>query len=331
MALFAPTAESLGWIVMSAARSMSDGPTEPNEAALGAMLDYAERSLRVNTQRLYIAGMSGTARAAWSLAKTYRVNVAGVIGAAASVTRPMDAREFADDSTFAAALTVGTADFNYAEVRTLRDDLARQHTPARVEWFNGPHGWMPAPAAARAMRWLELRAMLGGRRAVDTAFVSAWVTSERARGDSLLAYGEMDGAEVAWREAASVAGLASQSMSHAADSLSAMRRLRDYRGALREAITEEGDRPQRMGVVMAWERIQPEPPAVKDLLSRLEVPALISQMLSRDSVRARSARRQLSYIVAMLSFYAPRAYEGAQQPARAARLREAAAIIRASR
>src|ERR1051325_3175339 len=56
--LFQDAAARLGWIVMSSYNSLSDGPPEPNVAAVNAMLASAQARWSIDTTRLYLAGLS---------------------------------------------------------------------------------------------------------------------------------------------------------------------------------------------------------------------------------------------------------------------------------
>lgn len=66
--LFRDAASRLGWIIMSSYNTRSDGPPEPNLKAINAMLRSAQESLSIDTARFYLAGFSGTAKAALQFA-----------------------------------------------------------------------------------------------------------------------------------------------------------------------------------------------------------------------------------------------------------------------
>src|SRR5437667_328667 len=116
--LFQDAAARLGWIVMSSYNTLSDGPPEPNVAAVNAMLASAHARWSIDTSRLYLAGFSGTARAALAFAVALRGHVAGVIAAGGALGFTLGGPEtaFAGDSTFAYFGAAGTRDFNYEEV-----------------------------------------------------------------------------------------------------------------------------------------------------------------------------------------------------------------------
>ena len=159
---------------MSSYNTLSDGPPEPNVAAVNAMLASAA-GWSIDTSRLYLAGFSGTARAALAFAVGLRGHVAGVIAAGGAVGFELGGPEtaFAADSTFASFGAAGTRDFNYEEVLALGERFRRTRVPYRVVTFEGPHSWPPADVCGDALDWLELRAMLGGLRPLDSSWVRA--------------------------------------------------------------------------------------------------------------------------------------------------------------
>ena len=62
---FKDAAERLGYVLISSYNTLSDGVTEPNEAAVAAMIQDVQELVSVDTRRLYFAGFSGTARLSW--------------------------------------------------------------------------------------------------------------------------------------------------------------------------------------------------------------------------------------------------------------------------
>src|SRR2546430_7470680 len=69
---------------MSSYSALSDSRPEPSDAAVNAML-AATAGWSIDTSRLYLAGFSGTARAALAFAVALRGHVAGVIAAGGAV------------------------------------------------------------------------------------------------------------------------------------------------------------------------------------------------------------------------------------------------------
>jgi predicted esterase len=181
--LFEAAASRLGWVVMSSYNTLSDGPAEPNVKAMDAMLTSAQARLSVDPSRFYLAGFSGTARAALRFAVALRGHVAGVIAAGGALGFELGGPEtvFAGDSTFGYFGAAGTRDFNYEEVLAMGDRFRTTRAPFRVAVFDGPHSWPPASICGDALDWLELRAMRGGLRATDSAWVRSRLENDLAR------------------------------------------------------------------------------------------------------------------------------------------------------
>ncbi len=323
---FAPAAERLGWVVASAEDPRSDnGDETPTVESATSMYNWAVGAFAFDSRRVYLTGMSGTARICWLIWRDYRDNVAGIIGAAAALPAPSADALIAGDAGVSVALTAGNRDFNYAEVRALARSVDSAGTPSRFASFDGAHGWPPADEIARTLAWLELRAMLSGRRPLDSAFVHAAFAASRARADSLEAASELDVAEQALRELARD-GHGWPEGDAAREQAAALRgrpALVALRGALAPMLARELAQQDRILTVLAWEERREEPPSVDDLLDRLGARRLLKDAAGTDRLTALSAQRQLARLRGMLGFYAPILREKSGKPAHAARLREA--------
>ena len=123
--LFQDHAARLGWVILSSYNTLSDGPPEPNVDAVNAMLAWAQAHPSLDPTRLYLAGFSGTARAALGFTVALRGHVAGVIAVGGALGFALGGPEtaFAADSTFAYFGSAGTRDFNYEEVLAMAKDL----------------------------------------------------------------------------------------------------------------------------------------------------------------------------------------------------------------
>ena len=329
--LFAEAAGRLGWIVMSSYNTLSDGPAEPNVDAMNAMLASAQARLAIDPSRLYLAGFSGTARVALRFAVALRGHIAGVIAAGGAVGFELGGPEtaFAGDSTFAYFGAAGTGDFNHDEVFALAERFGRLRVPYRVVVFEGPHSWPPAAVCGAALEWLELRAMTGGLRTTDSAWVRERLAADLAQAAELDSLGRREEAlrlydaitrdYAGWPGSGGAAARASVLRGDAAV-------IRYEREA--HALA---DRDQRQGVellkTLEWERAQRDPPPLESLMHRLHVAELQRTAERGDSLQAASARRVLARIHVWLAFYEPRAYLANGAPARAARMFEAAVAI----
>jgi predicted esterase len=329
--LFKEAAGRLGWIVMSSYNTLSDGPPEPNVDAMNAMLASAQARLAIDPSRLYLAGFSGTARVGLRFAIALRGHIAGVIAAGGALGFELGGPEtaFAGDSTFAYFGAAGTRDFNYEEVFAMGERFGRTRVPYRVVAFEGPHSWPPAAVCGAALDWLELRAMVGGLRATDSAWVKTRLAGELARAAELDGAGHQVEAlrlneaiardYAGWPAAGGAAARAAQLRGDPA-----VARYEREAHAL-------ADRDQRQGLdllkTLEWERSQREPPSLESLLRRLQVADLQRTVERGDSLESASARRVLARIHVWLAFYQPRAYLADGAPARAVRMLEAAVAI----
>jgi len=329
--LFQDAAARLGWIVMSSYNTLSDGPPEPKVAAMNAMLTTAQTRWSIDPSRLYLAGFSGTARAALAFAVALRGHVAGVIASGGALGFELGGPEtaFAGDSTFAYFGAAGTRDFNYEEVLAMSERFRRTRVPYRVVTFEGPHRWPPADMCGEALDWLELRAMLGGLRPVDSSWAHARVEAEQARASELERAGR-------WVEAVRLDDAIARDYARWPEAAAAAQRAAALHGS--RAVTRyeaeasrlaERDLQQGLGLpqIFSWARAQREPPAPATLAERLRIAELQRTVERGDSLEAASARRLLARLWVNLAFYEPRTYLAGGSPVRAMRMLEVAARI----
>ena len=177
--LFRAGAEKFGYIAAGSNNSRN-GPWAPSVAAFEAMTRDAAARFSIDARRVYLAGFSGGARSALSLAAV--APVAGVIacGAAFPGSAPPKTVGFA---VFGAA---GIDDFNYSEMRRTDRELDARGSRHRVAFFGGGHDWAPPDVLARALEWFEIEAMRAGLRPEDGALVQAALAA-RVAGVATLA------------------------------------------------------------------------------------------------------------------------------------------------
>jgi predicted esterase len=333
LARLAPTAERLGWIVLSSWNTRSDGPGDPNVRALNAMLDDVQDRLAIDPRRVYLAGFSGTARVAWVIAQQLRGPVAGLLAVGAGLPEEDAAwvRPHARDSAFAVFAAVGRLDFNHDEVVSLDALLEREGVPHRLAVFEGGHAWAPESTLAVGMRWLEVRAMLGARRAVDTTIVRETRAAAMAAARALEAAGGRAEARAAWQgvvaDFARWGGIDEASARAAA--LAADPAVAALLAARERQASADARQRARMATVLREAR-SGRPRDAASLSRALDVEGLrrVAQVMG-DSIAAPGAERLLEWLFAMTSFYEPGEALAARDPARAAVLFDVAASIRA--
>jgi hypothetical protein len=104
--------------------------------------------------------------------------VAGVIAYGAGL--PSGAR-VDKDARFVLFGGAGRDDFNLPEMRRLAAALDAASIPNRLEIWEGGHEWASPELCARALEWLELRAMRAGTRAKDEGLVESWALRDAQR------------------------------------------------------------------------------------------------------------------------------------------------------
>ena len=162
-------AEQFGYIV-AASNNSRNGPMGGSAEAAVAVWQDTQQRFAVDVHRRYVAGMSGGARVATSIALSCGDCVAGVIANAAGFppdTAPSRNMKF----TYFAA--VGDGDFNYAEFAQLRPKLDEAGVRYLIRVFEGQHGWAPSEVWMEALNWMDLQAMAGDTLTREPARIAA--------------------------------------------------------------------------------------------------------------------------------------------------------------
>ncbi|MCG6962045.1 MAG: hypothetical protein LJE95_02120 [Acidobacteria bacterium] len=300
--LFRDAAETYGWILLSSNDTRSDEPTGPSIRAINALLPDAAFRYATDRKRLYLAGFSGTAILAW-VAATQTGKVAGVISSGGR-TAP---ETFSSATSFASFGTAGDADFNYWEMRRVDAMFEKKGLPHRLEFFPGPHNWMPESLARAGVEWMEVIAMKQGLRARDPALVERLYAADLAAANELAKGGALLAALRRYRAvAATFDGLRDISGPRAA-----ARRLegdRRVKAALKDERRWESYEEhylERMWKVLA----RLAPPDAVVATTRLEADLRLDELLQRagkGGAEGMAARRLLETVFTRTSFYMTR-------------------------
>jgi predicted esterase len=291
--------EALGLVLASSYRSRSDETSDPNTPALQAMWADTHVRLALNDRRVFLAGFSGTARAACALAAAARGQVAGVIGVGAGFEpRPTAKGELG----FLYYGAVGDTDFNYDEMQELDGALHDLGVRYRYEVFPGPHGWMPEAVATRALEW-----MVSHSSPPDTLLEASW-NRDVGRARDLEAAGRLQEAWRLWtwiardyakqrdtREAEARAGLLLASEQRKAEVKADRKRRERERAQLQRA--QEAIARARAAV--------DDPTALVRLLSDLQIQSL-RKKAEGEGDEGLSAQRVLNSLQSQVAFYLPR-------------------------
>ena len=301
-------ARARGWIVLSSWQSRSDTDEAVTLRALDALWKASARYPH-DARRVYLAGMSGTAKTLWVVAPKLRV--AGLLGSAGG--RPPELPPLARDAPAFYGFT-GTSDFNHREMFALDAALAGVGTPHRLDVYPGGHGWPPVEAFADALAWFDLQAMRDGRMARDAAFIEQRFTacaSAAAAGFDVLerwrlqaqCARDFDGLHdvTALREATQaldtspeVARLRKQDATLAADERRYARRFDAWRERFGRRFIEGVEQP---------------PLPRNESLRQLQVATLRKRAADADPRVAASAQRLLAWVHAAAAFYLPAQFD----------------------
>ncbi|MGD8375367.1 MAG: tetratricopeptide repeat protein [Acidobacteriota bacterium] len=321
-------AEHRGYVVMSSYDTRSDGPREPNAAALRALLPEAETRLGIDTRRIYLAGFSGTARAAWDFALALPGHVAGILSFGAGLP---PGRETAHGAGFAVFGGAGVTDFNYQEMRTFEELLETADVPHRIRFYPGGHAWPPPEVFDEALTWMELQAVRGGLRPASAALVEDAYRESLAAARLLEAQPDLPGAfrRYAWiRE--DFEGLIQ--VTAADERWAELRRDPEVRRARKQenriAARERSFQARFHEHLASLRSVTPLPEPGRSV-SRLGIQALRSQEQEAGDVLEREmAARMLETVFVYTSFYETRRFLEAGDPARALLMVEIAAAAR---
>jgi hypothetical protein len=301
--LYREAAERHGYVLLGANDSGSDGPPQTNLDAMQALLDDSFARYAIDPERLYVAGMSGTARAGCEIAARAGGRISALILVGASCA-PDPRLERGVDIDFLEV--VGDTDFNYREVQLFDDRLDRLDRSHLLLTFRGPHGWHGPLEADRALEWVELRAMSRGLRPVDDAFVDARFEAMQAQARDAERDGRIVDAWYVDREMLrSFEGLRSLGdIRRRFTELGGETEVRRYLRRRRALLREEGKRIAR-GERILSAISGPDPrPAAETLARRLRIDRLKTAS-DASTDEGRLARRLLESIRVEVAFYLP--------------------------
>jgi predicted esterase len=299
---FVPAARARGWIVLGAYGSRSDVDEAITGRALDALLREAARYPH-DPRRVYLAGMSGTAKTLWVVEPKLRGRIAGLLGSAAGRPPELPAPDAHAPPFFGYA---GRWDYNHQEMRALEAELVAAGTPHRLHAYDGGHGWPPS-GFAEALAWFDLQAMRNGHMPRDETFIDAQFAACKADAmidDALEHWRALDACVRDFDGLRDVATLRTQVATLAVSPEVAALRAQETK------LAEEERRYMRR--FNAWrERFgrrfndgveQPALP-LSESLRMLQVRTLRKRAVDPDPRIAASARRQLAYVHVAASFY----------------------------
>ena len=326
--LFRQAAGRRGYILMSSYDTASDGPWEPNEKAIRAMLPEAQQRYAIDTHRVYLAGFSGTARAGWDFGLRLKDRVAGLIGFGGGL--PFESARL-QSVPFAFFGGAGRLDFNFEEMRTLDAKLESMHVPHRFESYDGPHSWGPEPTCAEAIDWMEIQAMKRGLRQKDDAMVNEVFSRRQELARSMEAAGDPYGALLVYRSLErDFAGLHEIGAPSAkAAELEKSKAVRAAIGNAQDVAVRQTAYERRLSTFLQNFHAVEELPPLSDSLTYLQIASLKRRAADeKDPLDSEAAKRLIEMVFVQVAFYEPRQFMEQSDPERALAMLQVAAEIK---
>jgi predicted esterase len=306
--VFQRAAERFGYIVASSYDSASDSFADPNLPAMQAMWRDTHALLSIDDRRVYAAGFSGTARAAFHMGLTAPHAFAGIVAAGGGFPPHEPPTRAVDFVVFG---TAGVLDFNYDEMNDLAARLTTLGVANRLEAFEGTHQWPPEELAERALAWMEIQAMRAGLRERSSELIDEVWSSDLERARKLASTGKrVDSRNLYASLLDDFPGL--HDLTVAEREIAELVRDRSLKKeeSRRKARRERDDRyVASAGDVFARLRLESPVPGVQSLMSDLEIRRWLRvAQHAADVEEVRSARRKLNNVLAYASFYLPRGF-----------------------
>jgi dienelactone hydrolase len=301
---FREAAETLGFILASSHDSQSDRAYEPQFEVVRTLWRDTHRRFAIDDRRVYVAGFSGEARLACLMADAAPGSIAGIIACGAGFSPDSPPRK---GMTFLFYGLVGTTDFNHDELVGLDATLDELEILHRVEIFDGGHAWPPKEYCAEALEWMELRAMVDGRRPRDEGFIDTLLARqiEKARaaedeGRVHDVYRRYRAAAQDFRDLRDVSGIEEKALA-LGQSRELEKHLEEREKRMRENA-EYQKQAERIFAQMSHEGSRSLPRAINDL----RIQSLRKQAESADDREDRlSAQRKLESVFVQAAFYVP--------------------------
>jgi len=321
--LFQDAAETYGWIIVSSDNTRSDGPWEPNLAAIQALWPEIHSRIPADFQRIYATGFSGGVAVATLLARTTG-EIAGIIGCGG-----LNLYNQLDDGGLPFFVTAGNTDFNFSQMLRLDEFLAEQGNPHRLVIFDGPHTWMPPAVGREAVEWMELIAMRQGARDRDQELIDKLYSADLERAQSVAADGHALVAARRLREMErTYSGLHDSSEAKAAaDRIEAGDAHRIQVKEARKARGYEAKCQERRSVELALLSNSDVPPPTAQLAGNLHIRDL-ERSSRKPGEEGLAAQRCLNSLYSALAFYLPLDDLPKQRYAQVAASYELATMIR---
>lgn len=288
---FKEAAERYGFIVCGSNNS-HNGPMPPTGEAAKAMLGDVVARFSIDEKRVYLAGFSGGARAATTLAMFFNGQIAGVVGCGAGFAEGLNVNS---SLPFIYYGTVGTDDFNYPEMRQLDRTLEQARIVHHIAVFEGSHEWAPSDVCVSAIEWIELQAMKSGRRSRDDSFIDRLFATAQSRASAYESSGRT--VEAYQEYAAMAAGFNGlKDITGAETRIASLKDSKAVKQALARDRDQETEQRRRVNEIFGLranaQKWSSDPPTQKPFL--LDLKQILSDLKRKSESKENSPERSLA-------------------------------------
>jgi tetratricopeptide (TPR) repeat protein len=237
--VFSDAAEKYDYIVVGSNDSRNGLGGDKLMAIFNNISTDTHRRFPIDDTRIVMAGFSGGSRTASIFAYSCKCAFA-VIGSGAGFWQGVDVNKL----PFVFFGAAGYDDLNYFELRILSEKLFVAKATYRVDYFDGPHQWLPTSLAEQALAWVELQAMRTNRRPKDAALIDRSFLELTAAAEALALQKKYIEAEAAFRSIVSdFDGL--KDTSAAAEKLKSVSNSAEFKRALKSEKDEATEYERR--------------------------------------------------------------------------------------
>jgi hypothetical protein len=183
--LFKKTAEKYGYVIAGSNSSRNGLQMQDIKHITDVFIADVNEKIAVNSNRVYLAGFSGGARVACSVAFN-NSSVQGVIACSAGFDQSVN------QSNFNFIGIAGNEDMNFLEMKRLEESMANWAGRHELIVFNGKHQWPPEQTLAQAMITLELFAMKDKQTATNMPLINECLFEDTNRINQIINSKDLD-------------------------------------------------------------------------------------------------------------------------------------------
>ncbi|HEY4063559.1 MAG TPA: hypothetical protein VGM30_16745 [Puia sp.] len=179
-------ADVYGFILAGSNNSKNGNDWPATENIWRRLSADVQARVKINPNRIYLAGFSGGAKVAGYLAIQHP-EVKGVLANGAGLPDGISA----GDLSFSFTAIAGEGDMNLTELLSISGDLDKTRTRHHLILFDGKHEWAPPDCMNKAFAGLQFDAMRTGLLPKDNGFINGYIIKSKQRLDSYLKTGEL--------------------------------------------------------------------------------------------------------------------------------------------